>query len=200
MDTSSTPRTRPHRGTYRDSVASAEKYSRSRSNSHDRVGRTSRSSRISNSGTPTPQDPQESVGVGGGSAKRNAKRKLSDNIGGEGLKKKKVKQAEIHTRVQYTGLDLPVPPLHDGCAMLAGCGSFSNHDGSRRNSNELGSSVGSVCSGNGESAVLSNGTSSVNTILVPSWRIFVIRASVDDDAECEVCVVVMAKVEVKGHN
>ena len=167
-------------------MASAEKYSRSRSNSHDRVGRTSRSSRVSNSGTPTPQDPPDSVC--GGSVKRNAKRKLSDNIGGgETLKKKKVKQAETRTRLQYTGLNLPVPPQHDnGCAVLT---AFANHDESRRNSSDLGGSVGSVCSGNGER--MSNGTA-MDTILVPSWRTFMVRESMDDATECEVCVVVMA--------
>lgn len=198
MDTSSTPRTRPHRGTHRDSVASAEKYSRSRSNSHDRIGRTSRSSRISNSGTPTPQDPLEYVG--GGSVKRNAKRKLSDNItlgGGETLtlKRKKIKQAEIRTRLQYTGLNLPVPPPHQdhGCgAVLAGCGglgTFSNHqhhDESRRNSSDLSGSVGSEYSGNGESGRMSNGTSVNTTIVVPSWRTFLVGVGVDDAEECEV--------------
>lgn len=180
-----TPRMRVHR----DSVINSE--TRSRSNSNDHVSRTGRSSRVSShSSTPIPQDMPESANSG--STKRNAKRKLSENLTIEtSSKKRRPKQAEVRTKIEYEGLNLTLPPdLTDGYVVPCD----GNHFGSsRRNSADLANSVASSSvsghSGDGEKAVL-NGTD--HTILVPSWRTQIVKpnADVDPSNDCEVGMVV----------
>ncbi len=187
--TPSTPRIRTHR----DSLINSEKYSRSRSNSKDRAVRTGRASRVSShAGTPTPQDVQESpMNV---SLKRNAKRKLSENTSVEtSSKKKKSKQAEVRTRLEYSRLDLPIPYQTDEGAILTPtlyerslANHLEQHGGSlRRNSNDTATS--STLSGSpgvvvGEAAAaaaggkgIMNGNDHEDTIVVPSWRTNVVK-------------------------
>lgn len=190
MDTTPTP-TRMRRA-HRDVVlASSEKHSRSRSNSHDHVSRTGRSSRVSSqSGTPAPQDTPESAG----SAKRTSKRKPSDNIALEtASKRKRSKQTEIRTQYEYAGLNLPLPHQHnDGYVLRPALDRLSNHTGgrgTRGNSNDLASSVASPSasgySGSEDKGIVVNGV--VDLILVPSWRASPRRASAGEEGEpCEV--------------
>lgn len=124
------------RRTHRDSVLSSDRHPpRSRSNSNDRVvGRPGHSSRLSShSGTPVPQDVPQELGVavggiGGSSSvlgkRAAAKRKLSDNLSvatETTSKRRRLKQAEVRTRVEYGGLNLslrllPPPPRGAGGA------------------------------------------------------------------------------------
>lgn len=172
--TVSTPRARTHRDSV---VRSSEKHFRSRSNSNDHISRTGRSSRVSShAGTPTPQDDLP-IGFLG---KRNAKRKLNNSVGLETTsKKKKTKQNEIQTTVEYTGLELPIPHLsrdwnEGGCVPpQVNDRFFANHlgGGSRRSSKDLPNSVPSP-SASGHSG--DDGKEAVNgneeTIVVPLWR------------------------------
>ena len=189
--TPNTPRIRTHR----DSLINSEKHIRSRSNSKDRIARTGRSSRISShAGTPTPQDVQESpMNV---SLKRNAKRKLSDNTGLESSsKKKKSKQTEMRTRLEYSKLDLPVPYHVDEYAVVTPTlyeKSLANHLGQqgRRNSNDTATSAAlstvSGSSGVGGKGIM-NGNDHENTIMVPSWRTYVVKPGGEGDPmDCEV--------------
>lgn len=177
-----TPTSTPRIRTHRDAVVNSEKYSRSRSNSHDRIGRTGRSSRVSSqSGTPTPQDVHES---GGSSTKRNAKRKL-DDVGVEVItKKRRPRQNDMRTRLEYTGLNLPLPHQHcDGYITL----DRLDKGESRRDSNDLVNSVASSSisgySGMEDKAVL-NGAE--NAILVPSWRTSsLIKPGMGEDEGCD---------------
>ena len=195
-----TPRMRRHR----DSVAGSDKHERSRSSSKDRVCKTGRSSRVSShSGTPIPAELNESSLTAVG--KRNAKRKLSENLPVESSsRKKRPKQVEIRTRVEYEGLNLPPPrtPRDWGDGGCLPCGerptaaaTSTNHFvNSRQNSADLANSVPSPCmsssghsgevsSSEGKAAVLNgtDATSATTTILVPSWRTFVVKTNIELD-------------------
>lgn len=137
-----------------------------------------------------PQDLPEFVS---GTAKRNAKRKLSDNIETP-PKRRKPKQNDIRTRFEYTGLNLPLPHQLDDGALKSCDRSLSNHVGgeSGQNSadmaNSLSSSMSSGHSGEGGKDLL-NGND--NTIVVPSWRTHFIKANADTDLNdtiYEVCL------------
>ena len=194
--TPTTPRIRTHR----DSLINSEKYSRSRSNSKDRVTvRSSRTSHLSShAGTPVPNDAHDSpINV---SLKRNAKRKLSENVLVEtSAKKKKSKQTEMRTRLEYSKLDLPVPPHPEEYAMATPTlyeRSLGNHMGGslRRNSNDTASSVTSstVSGGVGEAGGkgILNGNDHVNNILVPSWRTRIVKPrSEENPDDCDICEV-----------
>ena len=180
-ETTAAPKIRTHR----DSVVNSEKHFRNRSHSQDHVNRTGRSSRVSSrSGTPVLQDVYEPSG-GSSSAKRNTKRKLSGDSGLEGVaKKRRSRQNEMRTRVEYTGLDLP--QQYDGCT---GLDRLTNHSGSGSNAelaNSVASSSVSGCSGTDEKAAVMNGTLNT-TILVPSWRTYTAPGKAGNVEGGEVC-------------
>ena len=183
----STPRIRTHR----DVVADSETYSRSRSNSHDRVGRAGRHSRISSkSGTPVPQDLQEPPS--GGSGKRSAKRKLSDNIGLETVtRKRRSRQNDMRTMYEYSGLNLLNQV--DGYVLPPSSLDRLSHHWKRTNNGDLANSVASPSASGGHSGgsekALTNGVVNA-TILVPSWRASLVR-SFQEEGEGEVCEVIL---------
>ena len=174
---------------YRDSLINSDQHCRSRSNSNDRASRISRSSRVSShSGTPVPQDIQELTGSGSGSGKRNTKRKLNESITApvETPKRKKQKQNEIRTMLEYSGLDLLVPHLPKDASNDV----FNNCDDFKNNTAELANSLRG-CDHEGESGSgLLNGNDT--TILVPSWKISTVKGGVPSvTSEYEVCKLLM---------
>ncbi len=191
----STPKIRSHR----DSLLNSEQCPRSRSNSNDRGSRPSRSSRVSShSSTPVPQDSQDgSAVVGGmGTGKRNQKRKSSDNSRTESSakKKKSSKLNEIHTKLEYTGLGLPVSTHMGSDVRLFDkpCLSHCTDDSSTNNAytaNSLVSSTTSSISGHSENGRgLVNGTTDTDNIVVPSWKTCLVKppdTAVDPEG-CEV--------------
>lgn len=188
-----------------DLLLNSDRQPRSRSSSNDRRMRTSK--RIfSRSGTPVPQDvPPESqstatIVASANSGKRNSKRKLQNEViqSESTPKKKKAKQTEIRTKVEYVGLDLPVPKV---LKELANVIQPHNSDSNNRSSNHLdvvGNSMDLASSGSLSSSScnvsvqgseggrsLLNGTEEV--IAVPSWRTSIVKMNeVLDSDEIEV--------------
>ena len=188
IGSSSTPRIRAHQ----DSLVNSEQHPRSRSNSNDCGNRTGRSSRIpSHSSTPVPHDVQETA-VSVGTGKRNAKRKLNDSIVSDtSSKKKRPKQNEIRTKLEYTGLNLLLPhqprDFNDLQVLMTGSASLSNHCGDSSNNSDVVDSVSSP----GASSHSDIGRGMVNgndtIILVPSWKTAVMKANVTvEPSQCEV--------------
>ena len=176
IDFSSTPRqTRLPR---RDSLINSERHVRNRSSSVDYGSKRHRQRLSSRASTPT-QDEKE---VPCPSAKRSHKRKLSD-MGQNDLDMKKpmkesVSPAELRTDKEYTGLGLPLPKKR-----------------TLTNSNDI---VNDAChqnSINGPSSAkdtqgITSGSSEPVDILIPSWRILSVKASISEDLmDCEVRVV-----------
>lgn len=166
----------------------SDRQPRSRSSSNDRGTRSNR--RVySHSETPVPQDippelpPTPSVGTLAVSAKRSSKRKLPTEAVQSEItqKKKKTKQTEVRTRVEYMGLDLPVSrPKKLNLAQAiqphnSDNNNISNHfdvvgnNADLANSSSLSSSSCnvSVQGSEGGPSVLNGGEVS---IVVPSWR------------------------------
>lgn len=131
--------------------------------------------------------PQDVYEPSGGSTKKNNKRKLSGDVGLEGVtKKRRSRQNEIRTRFEYSGLELP--QHYDGGTGLDRLANHSGGGGSAELTNSVASSSVSGCSGM-EASVM-NGTLNTTTILVPSWRTCAVSGkagSVEGGDQCEVC-------------
>lgn len=184
----------------------SDRHARSRSNSHDRGSRSNRSSRIpSHSGTPVPQDLQDSIGTGTGTGtgmgKRN-KRKSSENLETSSSKKKKPKQNEMRTRLEYSGLSLMVSGGNNSNIQNLRPSGFtekqllSNHfDRSRCSSSGGGGGGGSGTSSSRSNSNINNadsanpavassdmnGTDDAASIVVPLWRVYNLKASTEAD-------------------
>ena len=174
-----------------DVVASSDRQPRSRSSSNDRGTRSSR--RISShSGTPAPQDipaelhppPASNTPVPPTSAKRSSKRKIPNDVKPENTpKKKKARQTELRTKVEYSSLNLPLyRPAKRMTLEYASQSSMSSEENnsSRLNHTDVGVAEGdplgsqsvSSCSasvqGSETGQSVANGVEEV--IAVPSWR------------------------------
>ena len=187
-DSSSTPRqTRLPR---RDSLINSERFVRSRSSSVD-CGSKRHRQRLSSSRASTPvQDDKETQGT---SVKRSHKRKLSDAGQNDLNAKRAMKQPksplELRTDKEYTGLGLPSPKRRNVANSNEDFNDVTmNHQNSIDGPSSLGASNGQSENGSGSSAP------SVE-IVIPSWRVLPVQASLSGDlTDCEV----REKVERKG--
>ena len=178
-------------------IINSDRQPRSRSSSNDRGTRTSRQA-YSQSETPVSQDVQPSsepqqtvnVGISASSAKRCSKRRTQNEVPPfeNTAKKRKTKQGEIRTRVEYVGLDLPVSrtkklnlmqqiqPLNSDSNNIPNHFDVVGNNADLANCSSLSSSSCnvSVQGSDGGRSVL-NG--SEEAIIVPSWRTCIVKTS-----------------------
>lgn len=165
----------------RDSLINSERHVRNRSSSVDYGSKRHRPRLCSRASTPT-QD-EKDVQPLSSSTKRSHKRKLSDAGQNNVNAKKPVRQprspAELRTEIEYTGLGLYLPKKK---ILLTNSNDIGNDEVHHQNSIDGPALTNNAKNDNGSDV----GSSSVD-IVVPTWRILPVKASLSGDlADCEV--------------